>query len=124
MSGIPYEQRLHPDVDKMIYRAEEADKADLRELAILIKQFNDIYSTFRTLDMRRRYASGQQWEHEKEIYDVTIPLKFKVAKEQYLNRRERYTELKKKYKYDSDQFEILEKLIKNEVEEILIGKEE
>ena len=111
---------LHADIDKIIYRAEEEDKVMLRELAQWSYLMNNIYNTYSQMDLRRRYASEEQWAEERKWYESTAHQMFAVLKYFYQDRYDKYHELSKVYGVGRDNIEAIEKLLKGEAEKNLI----
>ena len=73
-------------------------------------------------DMRRRYASSEQWEIEKTYYEQ-LPARFTVQKALYTSKRESFKEIAKKYNIGQEIVAILENIIRAEAETILIKGE-
>lgn len=116
---------LHADIDKTIFRAEPEDQVMLRELAQWSKLMNDVYNAEVRKDIRKRYMTKEQHDGpEGEYWDKVIYQQFAVLKYFYQDRYEKYHELAKVYGVGKSYLEQMERLIKNEVEEILIDGEE
>jgi hypothetical protein len=111
---------LHPDLEKIIFRAEEKDKVMLRELAQWSYLLNQVYNSYVRKDLRRRYATEEQWEEERKWYEKTAFEMFAVLKFFYQDRYEKYHELSNVYGIGKDNIAIMERLLKEEVESILI----
>ena len=116
---------LHADIDKAIFRAEEEDKVMLRELAQWSKLMNDVYNAELRKDLRQRYMTQEQLDGpEGEYWNKIIYQQFAVLKYFYQDRYEKYHELAKVYRIGESNLEMMERILKHEVEEILIEGEE
>ena len=115
---------LSADHDKVVFRAEETDKVLLREFLQWNKLLNEMYSTFTRKDLRQRYATEEQWQEEKKWYEEVVFKQFAVLKHFYQDRYEKYHELSQTYGVGQSMIAVMEKLLKDEVESILLDQKE
>lgn len=116
---------LHADLDKLIFRAEEEDKVMLRELCQWNHLMNHVYGAEMRRDLRQRYMTTEQHQgSEGEYWDKIIYQQFAVLKYFYQDRYEKYHELARAYDVSTTNLEMMERILKNEVEEMLIKGEE
>lgn len=112
---------LNANAEKIIYHAEEKDKVMLREFAQWSYLLNQVYNSYDRKGLEQNHNTEQQWPewYEKITYESFAVLKFF-----YQDRYEKYHELSEIYGIGKDNIAMMERLLKEEAENILIKGED
>ena len=99
----------------------DGDTIIWEDLAVL---FNQLASAFQFAEMRKRFASEEQWESEKEHYEVTLPAEFMKLKAVFVKNKNRFAAAVAEHGRHKDTFNAILKIIEKEAETVLLGDED